>query len=173
MEYLADHLVVRWKVLQNPPVEIAPFRHTGELTLVNTGAEDVQGSDWEIYFCYVRLMFPDQLLGAEPGYGHPIGDTNILCYHINGCLHKLKPNSEFSGFNKDEPIELSFEASDWSASRTDGMPNWYVTNGNGLQPKTIASTAGEGLAFMADFDTESSWKRTGQDQYNPFTPEAR
>ena len=148
--------------------------YTGKITLMNTGPQNVEGSDWEIHFCSIKMLFPHQLKESEPGYGHPIEDSNIMAYHHNGCLFKLKPNSNFGGFQTDFPVVLPFECGDWSVSRTDIMPNWFVTDEHGNNPKTITYTAGEDLKHVGNFDTEETWKRaTNEDQYNPFTPEIR
>ena len=171
-EYLGNHLQVYWEVLQNPSDYGIPY--TGMLTLTNTGSKNVINSDWEIYFCSVRLMFPLQLHGTDPEFGHLIGNTNIKIYHLNGCLHKFKPNKDFAGFKINETVIIHFEASDWSISRTDVMPRWYVADALGETVKTIASTSNEELDFVADFDNPNKWKRLiGMDKYDPYTPEAR
>ena len=163
---------VYWTVVQNPSDFGIPY--TGTLTLTNTGPEDVMGSDWEIYFCSVRLMFPLQLRGNGPDFGHLIGDTNIQIYHLNGCLHKFKPNNYFAGFKQNEKVLIPYEASDWSVSRTDIMPRWYVTDALRNVVKTIASTSNEELNFVADFDSSDKWKRViGIDKYDPYTAEVR
>ena len=174
VEYLADHLLIQWQVTHNPLFSGENVTYAGKITLMNTGLQNVKDLDWEIYFCSIKLLFPYQLAKADPDYGHPIEDTNILLYHQNGCLFKLKPNSDFAGFQRDVPIVLPFECHCWSVSRTDIMPNWFVTDEHGKNPKTITYTAGEDLKHMGTFDTEQTWKRaTNEDQYNPFTPEFR
>ena len=41
-------------------------------------------------------------------------------------------------------------------ARSDLAPNWYVA-GEGLEPRTIANTAGEGLDFVFDTSSKRPW----------------
>ena len=52
------------------------------------------------------------------------------------------------------------------------MPNWYIA-ADGLQARTITSTAGEKLSFVGPFETYRKWKRFPSDLYNPYTTEKR
>ena len=52
------------------------------------------------------------------------------------------------------------------------MPNWYVA-GEGDEPRVLLSTSGEDAVFVGDIDTPRQWKRSLQDQYDPYTPEDR
>ncbi|CAH1791533.1 unnamed protein product, partial [Owenia fusiformis] len=57
-------------------------------------------------------------------------------------------------------------------SRSDVMPNWYVA-ADGLEPRTIQSTASEDIDFVSAFDSTEKWKRYESDKYDPYTPEKR
>ncbi|WAR15559.1 HEX-like protein [Mya arenaria] len=57
----------------------------------------------------------------------------------------------------------------WMVSRTDNMPNWYVS-AEGMKAKVLKSTVGESLSYVGKFDTSMKWKRSKQDRYNPYTP---
>ena len=59
----------------------------------------------------------------------------------------------------------------WTVSKSDVMPNWYVT-AEGFQPRLIRSTQ-DGNDFVADFETAKQYKRYDFDQYNPFTAHDR
>ena len=129
--------------------------------------------DWEIYFCAIRILFPTIITEEDPDVGVVFPDSNIIVYHVNGCLHKLKPLQNFTGFFPSIPIFLAYEASDWSVARTDVMPRWYVASSTGTA-KIIVSTASESLEFVQPYDTPEKWKRIVQeDQYDPFTPAQR
>ena len=52
------------------------------------------------------------------------------------------------------------------------MPNMYVA-ADGLQARTIASTAGESLSFVGPFDQPKKWKRLNGDKFDPYTPMKR
>lgn len=58
-------------------------------------------------------------------------------------------------------------------ARTDAMPNWYISGMGSTKAKTIKSTAGESLDYVADFTTKAQWKRSAGDKYDPYTPEQR
>ena len=84
----------------------------------------------------------------------------------------ISPGPEFGGFVRSRAITAPFNSSDWTASRTDVSPNWYVTWYN-TEPRVIASTEGESLDFVDDFLMPEMWKRRTYDEYNPYTAEER
>ena len=92
--------------------------------------------------------------------------------HIDGYLHKLTPTRYFPRLLPGKELKLDLNAQNSIVSKTDVMPNWYVV-ARGLEPRIIHSTAGESMKFVGPFDTPSKWKRSGQDMYDPFTPEER
>jgi hexosaminidase len=79
-------------------------------------------------------------------------------------------------------IVLCFQGQYYSVARSDILPNWYLA-ADECEPRIIASTAGEGLTFVAPFDSPSKWKRFDYqlsssrkqryDFYDPFTPQKR
>ena len=55
--------------------------------------------------------------------------------------------------------------------KADVMPNWYIA-ADGLQARTMTSTAGGGLRFVGLFENSRQWKRFPSDLY-PYTPQKR
>ena len=139
------------------------------MTLTNTGDQDVIDTTWEMYFCSVRLWEPDTLRN-NPTEGALLGNTNLVVYHVNGCLHKIAPTESFAGFDRNVNLDVPWETSDWQVARTDISPNWYFIAPN-ADPKIIVSTAGQSLDFVGDFDTPAKWKRRDYDTYDPYTPQ--
>jgi hexosaminidase len=97
-------------------------------------------------------------------------DCGLKVEHENGALYYFTPsNRTFMGINPGNTIVCNYLNTHWMVSRTDNMPNWYVTS-LGMQPKTIQHTQGESLDYVGKFNTPEKWKREKTDQYDPFTP---
>ena len=104
---------------------------------------------------------------------NPLGsDAKMTVSHINGYLHKLTPAKNFPNLPPGGGVQVDLLAGGAIIAKTDVMPNWYVA-ARGLNPRIIESTRGESLTFVGPFDSESKWKRSPEDMYNPFTPEKR
>ena len=105
--------------------------------------------------------------------GTEFGDgVGLWLRNINGDVHEITTTAEFTGFLSNTPISAVYRPQAYLASRTDTMPNWYITSENS-NPKIIKSTEGQELSFVSDYTSERQWKRYSSDQYNPFTPEER
>jgi hexosaminidase len=91
---------------------------------------------------------------------------------VNGGLFYFEPiPNEFKGIAIGEFIICTFFNKHWTVAKTDFFLNWYLSS-HGSRPKIIRSTKEEGK-FVKDFDTPAKWKRSNDDQWNPFTPEER
>ena len=166
---MSEFLQVRYDVRANKGVETDV-----RLTLKNIGNQRVEGGNWAIYFCSVRILEPNHYPYPE---GLPLGTSGLTVFHINGCLFRLQPNEQFKGIPPYyTSLVIDFIAGIWTVSRTDLMPKWYVAEhgqSQGLQPKILLSTSSEDLTFVGDFDTASKWKRNPNDRYNPYTAHDR
>ena len=63
------------------------------------------------------LLYDDGSVIAELGGG-------VRLQHINGCLHRFFFSAEFTGITSGGTITIELQSSDWTASKTDVMPNW-------------------------------------------------
>ena len=168
IDNLAKNLDIQYEVLTN----LRPLKtYLAQMTFTNKGSSAIKKDNWAIYLCVIYMVEPDHLLHNPKGYVLP-GGSGIKFTHISGCLHKLQPTNGFQDLAADDSLTFQYNASWWSVARTDTMPRWYVA-ADGLEPKTIDSTDGEKLDFVADFVTEKQWKRYPDDQYDPYTPEKR
>ena len=131
------------------------------LTFTNNGRRVISGDNWTVYFNSIRKITP----GFTPR-------IKMAVVHIDGYLHKLTPTRHFPRLLPGKELKLDLKAEYSIVSKTDVMPNWYVV-ARGLEPRIIHSTAGESMKFVGPFDTPSKWKRSGQDMYDPLTPEKR
>jgi len=141
------------------------------MTLENTGSKPIPNGPWAIYLCHIRVIEPAHTKHNPDGYVIP-GSHGIKVTHIDGCQHKFEPTATFSGLAGFQSLVVDFDAENWDVARTDVMPNWYIA-AEGLQARTITSTAGEGLSFVGPFDAPNKWKRITSDRYDPYTPQKR
>lgn len=157
---MASSLDLRFDVLSN----MAAGCYV-RLTFTNKGRFAISSGKWEIYFSTLRAMsHSSNVLGSNP--------KKMTVSHINGYLHKLNPTKNFPNLLPGGEEQIDLLAGGAIIAKTDVMPNWYVV-ARGLKPRIIESTRGESLTFVGPFDSESKWKRSPQDMYNPFTPEKR
>ena len=70
-------------------------------------------------------------------------------------------------------VELNVTIENWSVSRTDFMPNWFVASvSNSLSAVPIVSTA-DIADFVGSFTEEAQYKRYDYDKWAPYSPEER
>ena len=73
----------------------------------------------------------------------------------------------------DVTAELMLTIENWSVSRTDFMPNWFVVStSNSLRPVPIVSTS-DIKDFVGNFTEEGQYKRYDYDKWSPYLPEKR
>ena len=173
INYMVSNLKVRYEVIDNLQTSLMDERKTyrAQITLTNEGAVDITTGDWALYLCSIRMIEQDKTAHNSQGFIFP-GGQGIAVTHINGCLFKFAPNKDFHPMKHNDSLVLTFNASFWCASKTDVMPNWYIA-ADGLQARTIISSAGEKLSFVGPFETFKKWKRFPSDLYDPYTPEKR
>ena len=160
---MANNLVIRYDVMKNTGTDT-----DAKLTLTNKGSQPIAPGNWGIYCSSVRIIEPKKIYNG----GAMLGSSGLLATHVNGILYKIAPTSSFKNIAPNSALVVEFKTSDWSVSRTDLMPNWYLA-AEGLQPRTIANTAGEDLDFVGAFNTAEKWKRYPADRYDPYTPAKR
>ena len=169
LDYIASNLDIRYDVLDNFQDTWRSYRV--RMTLSNAGSKPIPNAPWAIYLCHIRVIEPVHTKHNPNGYVIP-GSHGIKVTHINGCQHKFEPTASFPGLSGSESLLIDFDAENWDVARTDVMPNWYIA-ADGLQARTITSTAGEDLSFIGPFDAPNKWKRIASDKYDPYTPEKR
>lgn len=170
---MVSNLKVRYDVIDNLQTSLKDERKTyrAQITLTNEGLADITRGNWALYLCSIRMIEEEHTAHNSQGFALP-GGQGINVTHINGCLFKFAPNKDFKTMKHNDTLILAFNASFWCASRTDVMPNWYIA-ADGLQARTITSTAGGNLGFVGEFNTSKKWKRFPSDLYNPYTAEKR
>lgn len=173
INYMVSNLKVRYDVIDNLQTSLKDERKTfsAQITLTNEGEVDITAGDWALYLCSIRMIEEEYTAHNPRGFDLP-GGQGITVTHINGCLFKFAPNKDFQTMKHNDSLILAFNASFWCVSKTDVMPNWYIA-ADGLQARTIISTAGEKLSFVGPFETSKKWKRFPSDLYNPYTPKKR
>lgn len=158
----ANNLQVRYQVIDNRPSKqcdknIADglcFEAELSLSLPN----QFSANNWTLYFSH---MSPIQWADNK----------HFTVEHINGDLHRLSPNKNYRGFNKAQKISINLRATYWHLSKSDIMPNYYVTSGE-LAPAVVTSTVAqvdpvtglEQLPHAGDFsNTLLQLKRSAED----------
>lgn len=148
---------IKIKTVDNLISELKHF--LAELTLTNTGTELIGRGDWAVYFCFIRhIRRPDE--GQPEAWDYLQYGVNFT--HVSGCLYRMEPTDGFRGISPNGETNITFLGVNWQVTRTDYMPNWYVvsgTPGTDIRPRTLSSTAGEKLDFVADFVNPRQWKR--------------
>ena len=137
---MAEHLKLYFDVL-------SPER--AQITLFNGGSDPIRNGKWAIYICVLGIIQEQQLTNNPAGYVLP-GGSNFKMTHINGCLYKLEPLSQFQSIESGYVMKVQFNTTLFRA-RCNLTPNWYVAS-DGLEPRTIANTAGEDLGFVFSYD---------------------
>lgn len=162
LNYLSQNLDVRYRLLANRKDNF----HV-DLTFTNLGDEVIRTGPWSIYFHHMHYINTDAF-NAVPS---PI----FTMEHVNSYLFKIQPTKNFPNLTTDEYVTVRMTGGGWVVSRSDIMPNWYVSidSSNSSQPRYLMSTMSEDLEFVGPFDEAIKWKRHPGDLYEPFSPERR
>jgi len=167
--YIGDNLQIKYKVIEN---NLNGNTTTLiEMNFTNGGDQSIANGNWVIYFHHIRMIDRQNI---KPN-GTLLGTSGLRLFHHNGVLFRIEPTAEFMGISPGLTLKLQFICSDWTVSRTDVMPNWYVISRGPDCNDTflILSTVGDLLNFVSPFETPKQWKRLTTDLYDPLTPEAR
>ena len=97
-----------------------------EVELTFTAKEAIAAKDWTIHFSQIA---PIQSFESE----------DFTVKHLNGDLHVIGLQDNFSGFSQGETKTLNFRAMFWSLAESDVMPN-YIVSAPGLTAKVVEST---------------------------------
>ena len=141
IDNMAEHLKLYFNVL-------SPER--AQITLFNGGSGPIRKGKWAIYICVLGIIQEQQLANNPEGYVLP-GGSYFKLTHINGCLYQLEPLSHFQSIESGDVMKVQFNTTLFRA-RCNLTPNWYIASDiDGLEPRTIANTAGEDLAFVFSY----------------------
>ncbi|XP_062566853.1 beta-hexosaminidase-like, partial [Saccostrea cucullata] len=166
VNYIAENLDVKYDVISNFVDGRRSF--TSKITLKNTGNQPIPLEKWEIYFFAIRLVQPNAFPYEN---GLVLSDCKMKLFHVAGSLYKLHPMQNFL-LSKQESVYCELVMKYWQSAITDTMPNWYVAS-DGMKPRDIISTQGEGLSFIGPFNRPEQYKRYTDDGWQPFSPEKR
>ena len=175
IDNIADNLLVKYKLITNTPSNACDAKKadgacfTAELSL--TAPQAIKADQWAIYFSHIL-----------PIQSSEAGEFSIE--HINGDLHRISLNDNFTGFKAGETKNIVFRANFWMLSETDALPNYIVSaenNNSAMQAKVIESTKSyidessrlEILPFVVPFTDEvNQFKRTSTDKTQWLTTQS-
>ncbi|XP_029633571.1 beta-hexosaminidase-like isoform X1 [Octopus sinensis] len=171
IDQIATNMDIKHDILSNLDDGLRTFQV--QLTITNRGKTAIPKDGWVIYICYIRMIEPNYLPNPKG-----VVRDGIKITHLQGCTFALEPASTFEAIQPNGVKKIKFLGENWIVSKTDIMPNWYVT-APGLTPRTIVSTVGN--SFVGDFDKVEKWKRYDfkensselHDKYDPYTTKFR
>ena len=163
IDKIAQQLDVNYRVVTNIPTDKCDSKIADgacfEVELTFTAKQAIAAKDWTIHFSQIA---PIQSFESD--------DFSVK--HLNGDLHQISLQDNFSGFSAGEQKTLLFRAMFWSLAESDPMPN-YIVSSPGLNARVIESTKPiidkdtglELLPFVAEFtDPIQQFKRTVDDK---------
>ncbi|MGH1370559.1 MAG: family 20 glycosylhydrolase [Cellvibrionaceae bacterium] len=138
----AEKLELHYQVIDNRPTEDCDQKIADGLCfqarLSLSLPENFLADNWALYFSHMSpIQWADK--------------SHFTIEHLNGDLHRLSPNKEYRGFKKDQKIPINLRATYWHLSKSDVMPNYYLTSGE-LTAVTVTST-------MAQIDTATGLEK--------------
>ena len=167
---IAQNLEVNYRVVTNIPTDKCDSKIADgacfEVELSFTAKKAIAAKDWTIHFSQIS---PIQSFESE----------DFTVKHLNGDLHVISLQDNYSGFSAAETKKLTFRAMFWSLSETDALPN-YIVSAPGLDARVIESTVPyidkdtrlEILPYVEPFtDEKTQFKRTASDKTQWLTSE--
>ena len=170
IDKIAQSLEVNYRVVTNIPTDKCDSKIADgacfEVELSFTAKKAIAAKDWTIHFSQIS---PIQSFESE----------DFAVKHLNGDLHVISLQDNYSGFSAAETKKLTFRAMFWSLSETDALPN-YIVSAPGLDARVIESTVPyidkdtglEILPYVEPFtDEKTQFKRTASDKTQWLTSE--
>ena len=170
IDKIAQNLDVNYRVVTNIPTDKCDSKIADgacfEVELSFTAKKAIAAKDWTIHFSQIS---PIQSFESE----------DFTVKHLNGDLHVIGLQDNFSGFSAAETKKLTFRAMFWSLSETDALPN-YIVSAPGLDARVIESTVPyidketglEILPYVEPFtDEKTQFKRSATDKTQWLTSE--
>jgi len=167
---IAKNLDVNYRVVTNIPTDKCDSKIADgacfEVELSFTAKKAIAAKDWTIHFSQIS---PIQSFESE----------DFTVKHLNGDLHVISLQDNYSGFSAAETKKVTFRAMFWSLSETDALPN-YIVSAPGLDARVIESTVPyidkdtglEILPYVEPFtDEKTQFKRTASDKTQWLTSE--
>lgn len=170
IDKIAQNLDVNYRVVTNIPTDKCDSKIADgacfEVELSFTAKKAIAAKDWTIHFSQIS---PIQSFESD----------DFTVKHLNGDLHVISLQDNYSGFSSGETKKLTFRAMFWSLSETDALPNYIVSAPN-LDARVIESTVPyidkdtglEILPYVEPFtDEKTQFKRTASDKTQWLTSE--
>jgi hexosaminidase len=170
IDNIAQNLDVNYRVVTNIPTDKCDSKIADgacfEVELSFTAKKAIAAKGWTIHFSQIS---PIQSFESE----------DFTVKHLNGDLHVISLQDNYSGFSAAETKKLTFRAMFWSLSETDALPN-YIISAPGLDAQVIESTVPyidkdtglEILPYVEAFtDEKTQFKRTASDKTQWLTSE--
>jgi len=170
IDNIAENLDVNYRVVTNIPTDKCDSKIADgacfEVELSFTAKQAIAAKDWTIHFSQIA---PIQSFESE----------DFTVKHLNGDLHLIDLQDNFSGFAKGETKTLNFRAMFWSLAESDVMPN-YIVSAPGLEARVVNSTVPfidkdtglEVLPHVEEFtDIATQFKRSSADKTQWLTSE--
>jgi hexosaminidase len=164
IDSIAKTLQVKYQLLTNIPNDKCDKKQANgacfAVQLNFTAAEKISVKNWQITFSQIS---PIQSFTSK----------EFSVKHLNGDLHQISLNNNFSGFSAGETKTLIFRANFWMLAETDALPNYIVSTTEGNVAKVINSTKVvidkdtglETLPFVESFtDINRQFKRSANDK---------
>ena len=111
VDYIAANIQPTFNVVTN--FGNSPNSLQAEIEFNNVGEQPVTNGDWAIYFCHIRLLFPEYFRVPNVAKGVALGNTGLRVYHVNGCLYRILPTPEFVTFPAGQATKVPLLSSDW------------------------------------------------------------
>ena len=170
IDKIAHNLEVNYRVVTNIPSDKCDSKIADgacfEVELSFTAKKAIAAKGWTIHFSQIA---PIQSFESK----------DFTVKHLNGDLHVIGLQDNYSGFAAAETKKLTFRAMFWSLSETDALPN-YIVSAPRLDARVIESTVPyidkdtglEILPYIEPFtDEQTQFKRSASDNTQWLTSE--
>ena len=157
VDNIAANMEVRFDVLEDFERAV--------ITLRNKGPTPIERNQWSMYVCITTGMELGHLVHRPEGYILPQAKS-IKLTHLNGCSYKVEPARDFKAILPGKSLEFMVHIGA-TLARSDLAPRWYIA-AEGLEPRTISSTADENLNFVFFRTKRNSWNSFGNNDAVDF-----
>lgn len=131
LNQLAETLDVKYQAFSNietdcPDKNGQPINYCFSAEISFTSPSDVLADQWKIHYSQVYPVYASQ-------------SSTLSLTHLNGDIHSIEPNKNFSGFHAKQPHTIKIWIASTVLTESELMPNYWIS-ADQLTPAVIAST---------------------------------
>lgn len=151
---------LKWDIVNNIAGEGANKYFFSDLTIMNSGREELKNCGWKLYFNFIRLIY------SQGDDKKIFDDAGLKISKFSGALYSLEPTDSFKPLSEGESVTIRLKSSDWAILKGDSIMGAHIHYDGDKKAQAVNIEVGE-------FYKEEHTKRFFGDNLPVETPNIR